>query len=396
MNELIAESYLTCTEGGSNKQYLVRLFERDGAFEVPCLYGAIGAKAASTTKYAGADRSKAEAAFAKVVAEKRAKGYRDGNVPAELAYNGVVAQVRPVLTPKEDATGLARFGAQLAGEQGLRPLDAAIAEPSRYLVEEKYDGFRALIAFAPDRTIAIRNRHGEDKGRIANTPHLEAALRALAETTPTLYDGTLIDGELVGESWSETAHLLGGAGKTDSRLRFVAFDLPYAKGVDLRELPLRERRLGLELLLTGSAHPLELAEAHPPTPDLLERIWARGGEGLIVKELGAPYLSGNRTSWAKLKRFATADAVIVGIEPGKGKYAGMTGALVLGQYRDGTLIEITRVSGMTDAERASLGEADRGRVVEFAFQERTADSYRHPRFLRLRDDKEPADCHWGV
>ena len=60
MSELIAESYLTCTEGGSNKQYLVRLLERDGVFEVPCLYGAIGSKTASTTKYAGADRSKAQ------------------------------------------------------------------------------------------------------------------------------------------------------------------------------------------------------------------------------------------------------------------------------------------------------------------------------------------------
>jgi ATP-dependent DNA ligase len=393
---LIAESYLTCTEGGSNKQYLARLVERDGAFEVPCLYGAIGAKAASTTKYQGADRAKAQAAFSKVVAEKRAKGYREGSVPAELALAGVSAPTpAAALAPKEDATGVPRFGAQLAGEQGLTPLETAIAAPQHFLVEEKYDGFRALVAFTPDRGIAIRNRHGEDKGRLANAPHLEAALRALADATPALYDGTVIDGELVGASWSETAHLLGGAGRTETRLRFVAFDLPYAKGVDLRELPLRERRLGLDLLLAGTAHPLELAPALTPEPGLLERIWARGGEGLIVKQLSAPYLAGNRNAWAKLKRIATADGVIVGIEPGKGKYAGMTGALVLGQYRDGALIEITRVSGMTDAERANLGEADLGRVVEFAFQERTADSYRHPRFVRLRDDKEPTDCRWG-
>jgi ATP-dependent DNA ligase len=394
MSQLIAESYLTCTEGGSNKQYLARLIERDGAFEVPCLYGAIGAKTASTTKYQGTDRAKAQAVFTKVVAEKRAKGYRDGTVPSELALAGGTAP-SVVLAPKEDATGVPRFGAQLAGDHGPTPLDAAISRPEAYLVEEKYDGFRALIAFTPDRAIAIRNRHGEDKGRIANAPHIEAALRAIADTIPALYEGTVIDGELVGASWSDTAHLLGGAGRTDASLRFVAFDLPYAKGADLRELPLRERRLGLITLLGELAHPLEIAQAHTPTPDLLETVWARGGEGLIVKEISAPYLSGNRTSWAKLKRIATADAVIVGIEPGKGKYVGMTGALILGQHRDGSLVEITRVSGMTDAERASLGEADLGRVVEFAFQEQTADSYRHPRFLRMRDDKAPTDCRWG-
>ena len=72
----------------------------------------------------------------------------------------------------------------------------------------------------------------------------------------------------------------------------------------------------------------------------------------------------------------------------------MTGALILGQYRAGQLVEITRVSGMSDAERARLSDADLGRVVEFAFQDRTADSYRHPRFVRLRDDKVATDCRW--
>ena len=171
-------------------------------------------------------------------------------------------------------------------------------------------------------------------------------------------------------------------------------DLPFARGVDLRTLSLSERRLGLETLFADIGHPISVAPRLTPAADLLDQIWARGGEGLIVKELAAPYLSGNRSSWSKLKRIQTADAVVVGREPGKGKYTGMTGALILGQYRAGQLVEITRVSGMSDAERARLSDADLGRVVEFAFQDRTADSYRHPRFVRLRDDKVATDCRW--
>ena len=394
MTTLITERYLTCTEGGSNKQYLARLTEEGGAFRVLCHYGAIGARLASTEKYAGGDRAKAELALARVVGEKLAKGYRETTLPAALALEGAASPAVPVqiLQPTEGLPP--RFGAQLAGEREGDPLAAAIADPVRFQVEEKYDGFRALIAISPDRSIAIRNRHGEDKGRIGNAPHLEAALRALADRIPQLYEGTLIDGELVGEDWAETAHLLGAAGKTDTRLRFVAFDLPFARGVDLRALSLSERRLGLETLFTDIGHQISVAPRLTPAADLLDQIWARGGEGLIVKELAAPYLSGNRSSWSKLKRIQTADAVVVGREPGKGKYAGMTGALILGQYRAGQLVEITRVSGMSDAERARLSDADLGRVVEFAFQDRTADSYRHPRFVRLRDDKVATDCRW--
>ena len=95
-----------------------------------------------------------------------------------------------------------------------------------------------------------------------------------------------------------------------------------------------------------------------------------------------------------MKRAQTAEAVITGFEPGKGKYAGMVGAVILSQYRDGVLVEVTRVSGMDDATRRDLGPSSINRVIEFEFQDQTADSYRHPRWLRVRPDKDPTDCTW--
>lgn len=423
----LAQTYLVYIGGGSNKHYLARLVElADGTYEVPCLYGAIGKRAAETNKYAGPDRAKAEAAYTKVIAEKRGKGYRE-ETPDLWAFDGfdlgdaaifaatqagnastaatpttasasstpaTPSSPAPIGVPKEDATGIPRFGAQLAGDRGLAALDEAIADPRRYRVEEKWDGFRALISMTADRTIAIRNRHGEDKGRIANTPHLEAALRALGDRHPELWSGTLFDGELVGRSWSDTAHLLGGAGRTDNSLRFVAFDLPWHAGADLRDLPLHARIDRLETLFRDATHPLETSAALVPSRELVHEIWHRGGEGLIIKQLDQPYLGGNRTVWSKVKQLQTAEAVVIGLEPGKGKYLGQVGALILAQYRDGELFEVTRVSGMSDPERALLGPDDVGRVCEFAFQERTDTSYRHPRFERWRPDKEAEDCTW--
>ena len=57
----------------------------------------------------------------------------------------------------------------------------------------------------------------------------------------------------------------------------------------------------------------------------------------------------------------------------------------------------SRISGFTDALRRSLDASFTGHVVEFAYQERLASGrYRHPRFVRIRTDKLPADCVVGT
>ena len=391
--QTIAQSYLTCIDGSHNKQYLAELREDHGSYIVFCRYGAIGAKLSSVTKHEGPSHNTAMAVFTKVVGEKRAKGYVDATIPAALAAPDATTIPADTLT-REAASGVPRFGAQLAGDGGLTALHQVLLQPRAFRVEEKWDGFRALITFATDGSIAIRNRNGEDKGRIANTPHLEAALRDLGNALPALWQGSVLDGELVGPTFAETATLLSSGGRNSSALRFIAFDLPWFAGSDRRDLPLRVRLTELQSVLTHARLPIEAAAELVPDPDLAAAVWDSGGEGLIIKRLDAPYAAGNRTAWQKVKQVETADAVVIGCEPGQGKYAGTTGALILGQHdAAGTLVEVARVSGFTDALRATLGPTTTGRVVEFRYQERTPGGrYRHPRFVRFRPDKAPADC----
>jgi DNA ligase-1 len=132
----------------------------------------------------------------------------------------------------------------------------------------------------------------------------------------------------------------------------------------------------------------------------------------MVKDPGSAYQPGTRGRWwLKLKRpGATLDAVVVAVEYGHGKRAG-----VLSDYtfavRDGDrLVPIGKAySGLTDAEIARLTRhfldttvEDRGAlrvvqptvVLEVAFDtiqrsDRHASGYalRFPRILRIRDDK---------
>lgn len=110
-------------------------------------------------------------------------------------------------------------------------------------------------------------------------------------------------------------------------------------------------------------------------------------EGLIFQD-------GNLLNWAKLKRIATIDTVVIGAKEGNGKYLGLVGALRVAVEG----YEVAAVSGMEDSDRIEMGEMlERnelvGKVAEVAFQYVGAKGrLRHPRFVRWRDDKRPDEC----
>lgn len=104
---------------------------------------------------------------------------------------------------------------------------------------------------------------------------------------------------------------------------------------------------------------------------------------------GWVYKNGNMLDYFKWKPVRTLDAVVLGIKPGNGKYAGQVGALIIG-IGDRVL---ANVSGMTDLERSQMSDGDVGKVVEVAYQYvGDGGRLRHPRFLRFRDDKLPEQC----
>jgi ATP-dependent DNA ligase len=121
----------------------------------------------------------------------------------------------------------------------------------------------------------------------------------------------------------------------------------------------------------------------------VEGIWAKGGEGLILKRWEAPYGKAERNyDLMKIKEELTLDLLVVDTEGGKGKYADTLGALVL---RDKAGIHHS-VSGMTDNQRALWWEDESlivGQVVEVKAMKKLPDGQlREPRFKSIRWDKE--------
>jgi bifunctional non-homologous end joining protein LigD len=189
---------------------------------------------------------------------------------------------------------------QLVGNDGIRAMLRAIAEPSAYAIEPKVDGVRGFLVFREDRVLEARNRRGEVRDWFRREP-AASSFRALGARLPILWRGTVLDGELTAGRFSTTMAALYGSKEHAANLRFVVFDVPVLAGVDLRSQTWQARRERLELLARAFDTPYELSPVVEPSRALAREMVNGRLEGIVLKRRDAPYRGGSRAAWSKLK-----------------------------------------------------------------------------------------------
>ena len=139
------------------------------------------------------------------------------------------------------------------------------------------------------------------------------------------------------------------------QVKFMVFDLPAAGGTFTSRLD-RLRELVEELdSPTLAIVPQFRLDNHDELMRKLEQVSAAGGEGLMLRRGDSLYQGGRTDGLLKLKLYRDAEARVVAHLPGKGKYTGMLGALLV-EAADGRRFRIG--TGFSDKERAEPPPVD--------------------------------------
>jgi ATP-dependent DNA ligase len=300
------------------------------------------------------------------------------------------------------------------------PVQPQLARPKpelpvgdQWAYEPKYDGFRAIV-FVDGEASMIQSRSGKPLARYFPELRFPAGRYVL--------DGEIvIDAAEGGEDFDALQQRIHPAQSRIQMLaeetpaRYVAFDLLALDDESWLPRPFEERRAALE------EHAREPVTVTPLTRDPSEaEPWLGSGEGVVAKDVRAPYRPGERTGMVKVKRLRTIDAVVVGYRPGKEE--GTVGSLILGLYdQQGKLHVVGHSSGIRAADKRALvsklepyetgkreyGDPSRWKnekdlewielrpelVVEVTFDHVSGGRIRHgTKILRWRDDKPPREA----
>ena len=201
--------------------------------------------------------------------------------------------------------------------------------------------------------------------------------RLYASANSTGLDGCILTGEFMrGTQWSQ---------HPDRKGRFFVYDIAAIFGEPItNESYITRLKLIRKLTLPSTYSLVDTYRIED-----FDTLWTRyvlreGWEGVVFRRTGS--VLGDAIM--RQKREYSLDGVVVGFEPGLGKYEGSLGAVRVAVGENVTSVG----GGFTDAERADIwgNQAQYlGRVLEFTcnaiFE---SGNVRHPRFVRWREDKQ--------
>ncbi|WP_422032698.1 DNA ligase D [Reyranella sp.] len=226
---------------------------------------------------------------------------KDGEDPVP---DPVPAKSRPKKAKAEKVAAMPKFvEPQLAKLVERAPAAAGWAH------EVKFDGYRLQLR-VEDGDAHLRTRKGLD------WTEKFAAIAHQAEKLPDC----ILDGEAVAldaHGAPDFAALQAALSEGQSeKLIFFAFDLLFLEGEDLQALPLSDRKARLKQVLDrlpGQSAALRYVDHFETAGDaVLQSACRMHLEGIVSKELDAPYKSGRGGSWTKAKCRAGHEVIIGG------------------------------------------------------------------------------------
>jgi DNA ligase-1 len=278
-------------------------------------------------------------------------------------------------------------------------------------VEVKLDGVRVITVIQGDTShgkasrVEMFSRNGK---QFHNFGHIIAEIEEVIKDSPPPYD-LVLDGEVMSANFQDLmkqVHRKDGKQSDDAVLHL--FDMcplsEFQKGMWDKPQSFRSQAVKAWVEQNSNVlkhvQTLDWEDVDLDTPEgnkrfvELNKAAVDGGyEGVMIKDIDAPYECKRTHSWLKAKPFIEVTLKVANVEEGTGRNEGRLGAVILEGEDDGYNYSLNCGSGFTDAQRDEYwAERDSiiGQLIEVRADARTRSqdsetySLRFPRFKCFR------------
>lgn len=240
-------------------------------------------------------------------------------------------------------------------------------------IEVKLDGVRVITIVYPDGRVDQFSRNGKE---LLNFGHVKEQLSLNAST---LTEPMVLDGEIMSSSFQDLmkqVHRKDNVEAQDAVL--YLFDALPLKDFERGRCEIKQqdrsywltqwidnklnRAMANVQYLDHAVLDLDTEEGQRLYSMYNKSAIENGYEGIMIKDLDAPYLCKRSWNWAKLKPFIEVSLEVIDVEEGTGRNEGRTGALVCRGVDDGKSITVNVGSGLSDSDRDIIWR-DRASVV---------------------------------
>ena len=270
------------------------------------------------------------------------------------------------------------------------------------LIEVKLDGVRVITIVYPDGRVDQFSRNGKE---LINFELIKEQISIVADS---FTEPMILDGEVMSSSFQDLmkqVHRKSDVKANDAVLNL--FDILTLKDFNqgVARVPQLARSEQLiewfeskkDQLPNVSVLHHEVINISEPEgakrfKEINQRAIEGGYEGIMIKDINAPYQCKRTSHWLKQKPFIEVSLEITDVEEGTGRNVGRLGAVVCRGVDDGREIIVNVGSGFTDSDRDVFWNSRdtlSGQIVEVRADAVTRNqdgtySLRFPRFLRFR------------
>ena len=270
-------------------------------------------------------------------------------------------------------------------------------------IEVKLDGVRVITIIQGDK-VEMFSRNGK---QFHNFDHIIEEIKTVLKDNPAPYD-LVLDGEVMSANFQDLmkqVHRKSGGTAQDAVLHLFdtiplsdfkqgGWDKPQSTRSAITKHWVESNQDVLK-----HVQALEWEDVNLDTPEGQERFVELnktavdgGYEGVMIKDIDAPYECKRTHAWLKAKPFIEVTLEVVDVEEGTGRNEGKLGAVVCEGMDDGRMVRVNVGSGFSDANRDNFWTLRKdviGQLVEVRADAVTQNqdgtySLRFPRFKTFR------------